>query len=448
MVAWATSKGVPLYGGVYDNSPPGIYWLYRLLLLLGAGRYHLVVQVAATLAVVAAALLTFEITRQLSPPWPAALAGGLTGFALSVPTLDGDLLNVELAALPLFLAALRLACTGRVTRAFLAGALLGLAVATRPSFAFDGLALLVPLGLDRRLVAAAAGGVTALAAVLGALWIEGSLVAFFQVVLPADRAYLLWANGGTMAPVFVRVGTLAIVAGLGLQAARTPAGRLLAIWLPASLAGASLAPRELTHYAHEAIPPLAAGLALLAGRLRWRWAVVPATAASLLLTAQLTLVLPAWQTAGRSAWAPNFSYGQLPAFYGNWLAYVSGARSWKAYSEWFPGVAGRRPLEAAVLRTQWQTTDSRLLILGDQPWLYVDSGFLPATPYPATNSAFWRSSGAADATRQALRNSCADLVVYTDGPGDWRPDLDSGGYQAVDGAPWPTFRANERGPAC
>ncbi|TMD03153.1 MAG: hypothetical protein E6J02_14310 [Chloroflexi bacterium] len=189
MVAWATSKGVPLYGGVYDNSPPGIYWLYRLLLLLGAGRYHLVVQVAATLAVVAAALLTFEITRQLSPPWPAALAGGLTGFALSVPTLDGDLLNVELAALPLFLAALRLAFTGRVTWAFLAGGLLALAVATRPSFAFDGLALLVPLGLDRRLVAAAAGGVTALAAVLGALWIEGSLVAFFQVVLPADRAY-------------------------------------------------------------------------------------------------------------------------------------------------------------------------------------------------------------------------------------------------------------------
>src|SRR2546421_10331471 len=173
VVAWATSKGVPLYAGVYDNSPPGIYWLYRLLLLLGADRYHLVVQVAAMLAVVAAALLTFEITRQLAPPWPAALAGGLTGFALSVPTLDGDLLNVELAALPLFLAALRLAFTGRLVGAFLAGALLGLAVVTRPSFALRGLALLGPLRLDRRLVAAASGGVTARGAVLGARWIVG-----------------------------------------------------------------------------------------------------------------------------------------------------------------------------------------------------------------------------------------------------------------------------------
>ncbi len=448
VVAWATSKGIPLYAGIFDNSPPGIYWLYRLLLLLGADRYHVVVQLAATLAVAAAALLTFEITRQVAQPWPAVLAGALTGFALSVPTLDGDLLNVELAALPLFLAALRLAFTGRLPGAFLAGALLGLTVATRPSFAFDGLALLVPLSLDRRLAAAAAGGLTALVAVLGMLWMEGSLAAFVQLVLPAERAYLLWANGGSLAPVLARLGTFAVVAGLGLGAARTPAGRLLAIWLPASLAGASLAPRELTHYAHEAIPALAFGLALLAARFRWRWAVIPAAAASLLLAAQLTVVLPAWQTAGRSAWAPNFSYAQAPAFYGNWFAYMTGGKSWQSYSEWFPGVAGRRPLEAELLRSQLQTDGSRLLILGDQPWLYLDTGLLPATPYPSTNSAFWRSRGAAGETRQALRKGCAQLVVYSDGPGDWLPDLEAGGYQPVEGAPWATFQAKERGPAC
>src|SRR5437588_6172095 len=103
-VAWAMSNGLPMYAGAYDLQPPGIFWLFRLLLVLGARDHHAVVQTAATVAVVSAAVLTFEVARRMTDLWPAALAGALCGLVLSIPTLDGDLLNVEVAALPFWLA--------------------------------------------------------------------------------------------------------------------------------------------------------------------------------------------------------------------------------------------------------------------------------------------------------------------------------------------------------
>ena len=141
-VAWATSKGVPMYAGVYDLQPPGIYWIYRLLLLLGAAQHHFVVQIADDCAVIAAAVLTFVIATRMTSLWPAALAGALSGLVLSVPSLDGTLLNVEIAALPFWLGGLVLALN---RGALAAGLLAGAAVVIRPSFLLDSLALVVPV---------------------------------------------------------------------------------------------------------------------------------------------------------------------------------------------------------------------------------------------------------------------------------------------------------------
>ena len=158
-VAWTMSKGVPLYSGVYDLQPPGIYWLYSLLVASGADGHHYVVQIAAAVAVVAIALLTFVISMRGMPLRLAVLAGALTGFALSLPTLDGDLLNVEVVALPFFLAGLLMAFSGRAWAVLVSGALLGTAIVVRPSFAVDSLALLVPLlGVGPRLCACCSPG--------------------------------------------------------------------------------------------------------------------------------------------------------------------------------------------------------------------------------------------------------------------------------------------------
>src|SRR3981081_2736758 len=66
-VAWANSKGVTLYVGVFDVQPPGIFWLVRLL--LAAGANHFVVQLAVTLFAVAAAVLTYAIARRWMDVW-------------------------------------------------------------------------------------------------------------------------------------------------------------------------------------------------------------------------------------------------------------------------------------------------------------------------------------------------------------------------------------------
>src|SRR3981081_988831 len=192
-VAWANSKGVTLYVGVFDVQPPGIFWLVRLF--LAAGENHLVVQLAVTAFAVASAVLTFAIARRWMDIWPSTLAGLLTGFGLSLPAFNGNLLNVEIAALPFFLASLLAAFSSRYLMVFLSGALLAVALIFRPSFLVGAVALLVPLfsvGRRELRVVAAGLGFAAVMAVAGiGLWAEGSLAAFINVVGPVDRNYLI-----------------------------------------------------------------------------------------------------------------------------------------------------------------------------------------------------------------------------------------------------------------
>jgi hypothetical protein len=447
-VAWASSKGLPIYAGAYDLQPPGIYWLYRVLIAFGAGEHHLVTQIVGALFVVATALLTFVISVRFMPLRPAALAGALTAFVLSIPTLDGDLLNVELAALPFFIASLRLAFSRRWVLIFASGVLLGVAVVTRPSFVFDGLALLIPLlnggqRLRRLLLAVAGGAVTLLAAVL-LLVAEGSLPAYIDTVVPSDHIYALNADGGTFVPMFVRLAVLGVIGVICLARATTERGRLLAVWLPASLAGSSLTPLEYTHFFHEATPALAFAIALRVSGFRWRWHIPIQAAVALVIFAEALLIIPAQQTAVMESRTPqwplrhNFGFWDLPAYYGNWFAYAAGSRSKSQYDNWFNGV-GLQDTESALLQRLGGSSD-HLLVLGGQPWLYVESGLLPATRYVTVCNAACIVPTEVEDVRQALRGSCAELVVAVSQLDYWHDDLDAGGYVPVDGAPWPTFQ--------
>ena len=457
-VAWATGRGMPLYSGVYDNQPPVIFWLFRLTQALGSIEHHSVVQLTATAAVIAAGVLTFEVSRRYLQPWASALAALLTGLALSLPVLDGDLLNVEVAALPFFMGALLLAFSRRAAVVLASGALLGVAVAIRPSFAFDGFALAIPLLASqerlRRLFLAACGLLLTAVVVAAILAGQGSLASYLALVIPADHAYLVWANGGTLFPLLVRLGALTAVAVVGMRIATTRAGRLAAVWLPAALAGASLTPRELTHYSHEAIPALAFTVALVVGQIRFRWLAVVPAALVLIAGAEAALILPAQETALLNGTTPprpylhNFSYQGLPAYYTNWLDLILAREPAVAYADRFPGSPAVDRSEAAFLKSQPGSAGSRLIVLGDRPWLYFDAGMLPGSRYIATDSAFWRVPSAPGELARALSSSCARFVVYASGPGNWQPALDSGAYLRLPGAPLPTYRSTRSGDDC
>ena len=457
-VAWLTTQGLRLYSGVYDNSPPAIYWLYRLMLALGAAQHHVVVQAFAAAAVIASSLLTFEVARRIAPWWPAALAGGLTGLALSLPVLDGDLLNVELAGLPFFLAGLLLAFHRAPVAAAASGALLCVAVAFRPSYALDGLAILMLLVTTGRPVArvasAVAGGAGVAAAVASALWAEGSLAAYVNTVLPSDHAYLVWANGGSLSPLYLRLAVLGAASMAGLARSSSLQGRVLSVWIPAAIAGAGLAPRELTHYVHEAIPSLAVGISLLAVKIRRRPLAASVAALGLLAAAEAVLVLPAQETArvqGVGAPAPflhNYTYAALPAYYANWFEFLSGQKSRSAYDAWFPGQAGKDVAEIARLQQAADPGPIDIVVVGDRPWLYVKGGIRPATPFIATNSSFWRVPWAPGELTRAIAGGCAEFVIDIDVQADWTRALETSAYIPVQGAPWPTFKSVERSPEC
>jgi hypothetical protein len=449
-VAWSMSRGVPLYRGVYDNSPPGIYWLYRAFVALGASSHHIVVQVAALVAVLAVTLLTFEIGRRLLDARQGLAAAGITGVILSLPTLDGDLFNVEMAGLPFLLAAILVAMRPSVLSAVAAGFFLAAAVIIRPTYVIDGLMVLLLLAAQaprlRRLAAAAVAAMSFALVSAAVLALQGSLAAYVSVVLPSDHAYWLWSNGGQVAPFALRVLALGSAAALAVFLFRErPGARMLGLWVPLSLIAASSTPRELTHYALEAAPPVALAAAALAARLRPRAAAVMVAGAASVATLELALILPAQETALlTAAKAPppllhNFDYTDLPGYYVNWAALVAGRESWDEYLSWFPGRLTHEMSEVAVIRAHLPADSAAMIVLGDHPELFPDVSLLPATPFIATNSSFWRVPTAAATVARAIRSGCADVVIYQNGPGDFWREIYAAGYVEIKPAPWPTF---------
>jgi hypothetical protein len=453
-VAWVLARGGRLYADAFDNSPPGIYWIYRALLALGADRSHLVVQLALLAAVAVSVLLTYRIARGIDRrlALPAAL---VCAAVLSLPTFDGDRLNVEVAALPFFLGALALAGPGGVAGAAASGALLAAALLVRPSYALDGIAVALLLLLaprpGRRIVAAAGGGIAVLALAIGALALQGSLNAYLAYVLPDNRAYLLMANGGSLLPLAVRLAALGAAAGFWYGRVEPTPWRLLALWLPASIAGASLPPRELTHYVLEAAPPLAIGLTAPAFRLaRWprpgsvvAWLAGLGAVIAVLVASEAVLVLPAEEAALLTRGKPATIYGHaipfsaLPAYYWSWI--TGGFDSPRA----FPGPMADEAAEGDLIAGTPSLPQGPLLVLGDRAWIYFLSGREPALRYVALNSAFRLVPGGGDQIRTALQARRPRLVVLADAPaGDWRAILEAAGYREVAAAPYPLFRAS------
>ena len=113
--------------GVYEDSPPSICGRQRLRLSPGPRPDHLLVQLVATAAVVASALLTYAVVKRVASVPTALLAAYLAGFAPPLPTLDGDLLGVDPRALPRFVGALLPPLGGRPLSSRRAGALRPLA---------------------------------------------------------------------------------------------------------------------------------------------------------------------------------------------------------------------------------------------------------------------------------------------------------------------------------
>ena len=330
---------------------------------------------------------------------------------------------------------------------------MGVALIFRPSYLVDSVALLVPLlsygRRELRLLMAGLGSVAVLGVAAGALWLQGSLEGYLNVVAPIDDSYLLDANRGSWAPILVRLLVFGVIAAAAFVRARSTGGRFIALLLPASLAGSTLTPKGYAHFVHEAIPPLALGLAMVAGRYRLRWLSAPIAAVALVVLGVGQMTIPELQTALMTGYPPKLARDSLGfdiGYYSNWFAYATLSKSYPEYSAWFPDVVLRRR-ELDQIRSAGSVPGDTLQLIGPQPWLYVESGLLPGSPYLSATD-IWGRPVAKDKILRTLRDGCADVVVAVTDLSTWQDALSAGGYVPVDGAPWPTFQSSRPHQVC
>jgi Dolichyl-phosphate-mannose-protein mannosyltransferase len=430
----ALHLGGVLYRTLWDNKPPGVYWLAAALTTGGASSLR--VQVGLSVLVAVGTLLVWATGRRLASPRAGLVAALVFAVLASVPNFTGDQLNAEIAGEPSVLAAMlvlvwRLPVS--VPRALGAGALLGAALLFKTTFAADLLAALaVPviaatgeMGERRRLGWRDAGGSALVAAGAGVLvaaalvpvWRQGALPALVDVVVRQDVRYARWAQaagvgpldfGVTPGPLLQALVAARLLAVLGAGAAAAlvlarrghRAGSLLAWWLACDLTVTMADSRAFTHYALGMVGALALAAGLAADR-AWR----SRTAAGALLGVGAlvatwpviigALFLPRLEASlalghGRPPLTQEGSSGRgLPAYYLRAAGLATGRLPLAAYDRSFAGTEyPADEARAALLRRHSRPADPVFVWGWTSSWVYALADRLPASRFVWMNTAY------------------------------------------------------------
>ncbi len=450
--AWAADEGAyanigralhlggVLYRTVWDNKPPGVYWLSAAVTAGGASvlRVHL-----ALLVLVAAGTLgVWGLGRRLGTPATGLAAALVFAVLASVPNFDGNQLNAEMAGavfavcgmlvLVLHLPASRLRAVG-------AGALLGVALLFKATFVADlAAALAVPaiaaLAAGRRpvwpdlrtavLVAAGAVGVVGLALIPIAL--QGALPAFVDVVVHQDARYARWAqltgpHGGepmgfdaTPSTLLQLLGITRLVAVVAAAAAvafvlarrRHRSAAILALWLGVDLAVCMADARGFTHYVQQMEAPLAL-CGALAATTAWRRG---GNRSRVLAAAALVAVWPAMLVAlfiprAEAAIAQGHRLPpltlegaggrQIPGYYARAARLLLRLSSIDAYRAYFHGTQYPDDVARAdLLRSHSRPGDPVFVYGWTSSWVYAFADRVPASRFIWMDSAYHLYPGA------------------------------------------------------
>lgn len=426
--------GGQLYNGIWDNKPPGMYWLSAAAMAGGASalRMHLALLVIVALLTLVVGLLGWRL-RGAGTGVVAAL---LVAVVASVPNFAGDQLNAEIAgALPAAAAMLVLLWRTPISlvRAACAGVLLGLALLFKATFLADALAalavpVLLAVAARRRMarrevlaVVAMIGGIMGLCGLAAAVVaMRGSLSALGDVLLHQDVRYAQWgqlagadgvppATYGASPSALLRAVALSrllvVLAGGGVLAVvlarrRHLAAAVVSFWLACDLAATMLDNRALTHYVQQMEPSLALAAALAAVSLWRAGAVVPRllawTALPVMWLAVIgALFVPRAEAALASGHhlppltRENSSGRTLPSYYANALRLASGRMSLDAWHATFTGAVYPANHAMAALLDTHSSPGARVAIWGDQsPWVYAFADRMPATRFIWLDSAY------------------------------------------------------------
>src|SRR5229473_230870 len=285
-IGWALNHGARLYVDVWDNKPPGIYWLSALL--VGHLQVAIAMPLASMLSTGVAAVCVASIGRRVGGAGVGTIAALSYVVVASLPNLDGDLFNAELFGATFVAAAIAIVVhSSRPRWLIVAGALAGLALLFKGVFAADlvvvmGIAAIVASPRARTVITnsgAVLAGWTIVAAAAGlALFEQGALAAAIAVLARSDVGYVATYGSQGFAGISGAMLTAARVlvpvsAGAGVAAAFVvrghPAAAALTWWLGWDVASSMVSGRGFPHYVQQAEPAICVALAVAASAL-WR----------------------------------------------------------------------------------------------------------------------------------------------------------------------------------
>lgn len=426
--------GGVLYSGIWDNKPPGLYWLSALITAGGASALGM--QIALSVIVAGSTLLVFLLVRRLAATGTALVAAGIFAVLASVPNFSGDQLNAEIVgALPVLGAMVVLLRRApiRPGQAVLGGTLLGVALLFKAPFVADVLAGLAipalsavalrgrPSRADLLTTLLVLGGVLlTCAAAAVALALHGSLAGLVDVLVHQGPNYAAWGQlaGPTGVPpptygaepsallravaasrLLVVVAGGALVAVLLARRGRR-GGAVVSFWLACDLAATMLDNRALTHYVQQSTAALAVAAALLAAEL-WRQRSTAARALALLALPAVwatllgVLYLPRAEAAVATGHRPpqlsleNSSGRQLPDYYRRAARLLTGRISLDEYHRAFEGSVYPADEALARLLHTYSRPGQRVFIWGElSAWAYAFADRLPASRFVWQDSAY------------------------------------------------------------
>ncbi|MBW7906034.1 MAG: glycosyltransferase family 39 protein [Phycisphaerae bacterium] len=302
---WRIAHGATVYVELWDNKPPGIYWINALGFLISGDSYNGVIALCA-LAIVVSLAAFFVIGASIYHRGAAAIATIVAAFFITHGYFQAGANRTETFLIAFELAAVALYFRGFAKDRWWCWYVAGLCCGGAFLFKQVGLAawgamglhtivlvamreLSWPAGLRRGLLLAGGAATTILAAVV-ALAAQGALDAAWYAVFTFNRAYFEAGNSSFsntyanryflrqhMFPILLLPVLMAIAAVIhavlwwlrpltrpadverGLREARPVCSQymlLFVVWYAVALYGAIVSPHFFRHYLVPSLPPL------------------------------------------------------------------------------------------------------------------------------------------------------------------------------------------------
>jgi len=399
VTAWLSLHGATLYGTVWNNKPPLLFWSYDLVLAI-FGPSELGLHLLSTVMGVIALCGLWKLASDLMGRRRAFFAVLLAVIAMGLPILNGELALPE--CLLIAPATWGMVATLGATRStgpraqWLLGAAAGACFAAAILYQQTALAIALAAGLWLVLLpgrrgrrAATAAGITALVLVGAALapyliWAGPGNVFYFLVI--SYDGYAQASVGLSLATVVPRaVILLAIPLGaLVGRRERSQEWRLVWIWLAATALTAALPNRPYVFFTL----PLIAPLALVVARVRVprsHWgpqALDQVRRRSGVVVAGLLAVALWGQILATGGGLASYTTGITLGYYQNFAARALGRESSITYLNFFDyRVAGERM--AAQWVDQHGLGRASALVWSSDAWFYLLAGSRPVLPTPA-----------------------------------------------------------------